>query len=121
MNQTQPQQFLSDLDRLAAMLSDHEDDGTSPTLRTLLYEIRRAAAMIRGGCPPRGCHDFALRRLGWRVRYDLKDGSTLDEALGLVQAIVPAGIELLRHIDWRNANSALISTIVAQTGVDLGR
>ena len=55
------------------------------TLHTLLKEIRRTAAMIKGGCSPKGCHDFAMRRLTWRVQYDLKDGSTLDEALWLVR------------------------------------
>ena len=91
----QPQQFLSDLQRLASLLFDHEDDGTSPTLRTLLYEICRAAAMIRGGCSPRACEDFAMRRLEWRVQYDLKDDSTLDQAMGLLQTIIQQGIELL--------------------------
>ena len=97
----QPQQFLSDLQRLAALLFDHEDDGTSPTLRTLLNEICRAAAMIQGGCSPRACEDFAMHRLEWRVQYDLKDDSTLDAAMRLLATIIPRGIELLRHIDWR--------------------
>jgi len=44
------QDFLHDLQCLASLLFDHEADGTSPTLRTLLNEIRGAAAMIGGGC-----------------------------------------------------------------------
>ncbi len=102
----QPQQFLSDLQRLASLLFDHEDDGTSPTLRTLLYEICRAAAMIRGGCSSGACEDFAI--------------SALHEAMGLLQNIIQQGIELLQHIDWRDANSRLVLMIAAQTGFDLG-
>ncbi|MGA2257857.1 MAG: hypothetical protein ABSG53_24605 [Thermoguttaceae bacterium] len=121
MNRITTQQgFLHDLHCLATMLFDHEADGNSPTLRTLLNEIRGAAAMIGGGCSPRACQDFAMRRLAWRVRYDLKDDSTIDQAMQLLQTIIRRGIELLRHIDWRNANSRVISTIAMQTGVDLG-
>ncbi|MGO9113249.1 MAG: hypothetical protein ACLP9L_28795 [Thermoguttaceae bacterium] len=117
----QPQQaFLSDLQRLASLLFDREHDGTLPTLRTLLNEIRGAAAVIRGGCAPRDCQDFAMRRLAWRVRYDLKDDSTIDQAMLLLAIIIRRGIELLRPIDWRAANSSVISTIAVQTGVDLG-
>ena len=114
------QSFLFDLQRLASLLFDREHDGTSPTLRTLLNEIRGAAAMIRSGCSPRACEDVALRRLSWRVRYDLKDNSTIDRAMLLLQTIIRHGIELLRPIDWRSANSRLIATIAVQTGVDLG-
>ncbi len=115
----QPQQFLSDLQRLAALLFDNEDDGTSPTLRTLLNEIQRAAAMIQGGCSSRACHDFALRRLEWRVQYDLVDDSTIDQAMRLLRDAVVRGIELLRPIDWRTPDSGLVSMIAVQTGVDL--
>ncbi len=115
----QPRQFLSDLQRLARLLFDHEDDGTSPTLRTLLNEICRAAAMIRGGCSPRACEDFAMRRIEWRVQYDLVDDSTIDQAMRLLRDAVVRGIELLRHTDWRTPDSRLISMITAQTGIDL--
>ncbi len=61
-----------------------------------------------------------MRRLAWRVKYDLLDRSRLDDALQLLQTVIPLGIELLRPIDWRVArSSALISTIEAQTGIDL--
>ena len=76
--------------------------------------------MIRGGCSPVACQEFAMRRLAWRVRHDLKDDSNLDQAMLLLQAIIRRGIELLRHIDWRNANARVISLIAEQTGVDLG-
>ena len=114
------QLFLDDLAQLDDLLYFREESGCSATLHTLLNEIRRAAAMIKGGCLPKGCHDFAMRRLTWRVQYDLKDGSTLDEALWLVRDAITRGIELLRDTDWRYANSRLISMIAAQTGVDLG-
>jgi len=117
---TTQQSFLTDLQLLATMLFDREHDGTSPTLRTLLNEIRGAAAMIRSGCSPSACQDFAMRRLSWRIRHDLKDDSTLDQVMRLLQAIIRRGIELLRPIDWRNANSRVITTIAEQTGVDLG-
>jgi hypothetical protein len=113
------QDFLHDLQCLASLLFD-SDDGTSPTLRTLRNEIRGAAAMIRGGCSPVACQEFAMRRLAWRVRHDLRNDANLDQAMLLLQAIIRRGIELLRHIDWRNANSRVISMIADQTGVDLG-
>jgi hypothetical protein len=96
------------------------EEEETPTANTLLKEIQRGAAMIRGGYAPRTCEEFAMRRLTWRVRYDLKDGSALGEAMRLLEAIIPHGIELLRHIDWRSANSRLISSIASQTGIDLG-
>jgi hypothetical protein len=120
MPATLPEQlFLDELAQLDAMLCFREESGCSATLHTLLKEIRRAAAMIKGGCSPKGCHDFAMRRLTWRVQYDLKDNATFDEALWLVRDAITRGIELLRDTDWRYANSRLLSMIAAQTGVDL--
>jgi hypothetical protein len=116
-----PEQILlDDLSQLDALLYFREESGCSATLHTLLNEIRRSTAMIRGGFSAKHCHDFAMRRLTWRVQYDLKEDSTLDEALWLVRDAVTRGIELLRDTDWRYANSRLISMIAEQTGVDLG-
>ena len=39
--------------------------------------------MIRGGCLSGECYDFAMGRLEWRVQYDLKDDSTLGDAMRL--------------------------------------
>lgn len=112
--------LLDDLAQLDALLYFREESGCSATLHTLLNAIRLATAMIRGGFSAKHCHDFAMRRLTWRVQYDLKDGSTLDEALWLVKDAITRGVELLRDTDWRHANSRLISMIAEQTGVDLG-
>ena len=60
-----------------------------------------------------------MRRLTWRVQYDLKDDSTLDEAIRLLQATIPLGAELLWPIDWRAPDFTLVSMIKAQTGFDL--
>ncbi len=114
------QLFLDDLAQLEALLFFREEAGHSATLHTLLNAIRLATAMIRGGFSAKHCHDFAMRRLTWRVQYDLKDRSTLDEALWLVRDVVTRGIELLRDTDWRHTNCRLISMIAEQTGVDLG-
>ena len=113
---------LDELARLADLLVPRRASarcGASVTLHTLLNEIRRATAMIRGGFSVKHCHDFAMPRLTWRVQYDLKDGSTLDDAMWLVRDAVTRGVELLRDTDWRYANSRLISMIAAQTGVNL--
>ena len=59
-----------------------------------------------------------MRRMTWRVRYDLVDDSTFDEALRLMADIIRQGIDLLWPIDWR-ANSMLVSMIRARTGFDL--
>jgi len=40
--------------------------------------------------------EFAMHRLAWRIRFDLSDPSQLDEAVRLLQAIIPRSIELLR-------------------------
>ena len=114
------QLLLEDLSQLDTLLFFREESGCSATLHTLLNEIRRATAMIRGGFSPKHCHDFAMRRLTWRVEDDLKDGATLDDALWLVRDAFTRGVELFRDIDWRHANSRLISMIAEQTGVDLG-
>jgi len=38
----------------------------------------------------------------------------------LLRDAIVHGIELLRPIDWRNANSRVRSMVAAQVGVDLG-
>ena len=43
--------------------------------------------MIRGGCLSGKCYDFAMPRLEWRVQYDLKDDSTLGDAMRLLAAL----------------------------------
>ncbi len=113
------QLLLDDLAQLDALLYFREESGCSATLHTLLTAIRLATAMIRGGFSAKHCHDFAMRRLTWRVQDDLKDNSTLDDALWLVRDAVTRGVELLRNTDWRHANSRLVSMIAEQTGVDL--
>ncbi len=76
--------------------------------------------MIRGGHHPGGCEDFAMRRLEWRVKYDLVDRSTYGKAMQLLQQAIPRGIELMLPIDWQVAwSSKLVSMITAQTGIDL--
>ncbi len=120
MPATLPEQLLlDDLAQLDALLYFREEAGCSATLHTLLNTIRLATAMIRGGFPAKHCHDFAMRRLTWRVQYDLKDRATLDDAMWLVRDAVTRGLELLGDTDWRYANSRLISMIAEQTGVDL--
>lgn len=37
-----------------------------------------------------------MRRLDWRVQYDLKDDATCGEAMQLLAALISSGIELLR-------------------------
>ena len=119
MPETLPEQlFLEDLAQLDDLLYFREESGCSATLHTLLKEIRRAVAMIRGGYSAKHCYDFAMRRLTWRVQYDLKDKATFDEAMLLVEDAVTRGVELLRDVDWRH--DRLITRIAEQTGVDLG-
>jgi hypothetical protein len=60
-----------------------------------------------------------MRRMTWRVRFDLIDDSTLGEAMWLLAAIIPQGIDLLWPVDWRATDSVLISMITPQTGFDL--
>lgn len=92
----------------------------SLTIFTLLKEIRTAAWMIRSNHHRGGCEDSALRRLEWRVKEDLADRSTFDKAMQLLQKVIPLGIALMLPIAFGAArSSSLISTIAAQTGIDL--
>ncbi len=112
--------FLDNLAQLDALFYFREESGPSATLHTLLNAIRLATAMIRGGFSAKHCHDFVMRRLMWRVQYDLKDRATLDDAMWLVEDAITRGIELLGDTDWRHPSSRLISMIAAQTGVEMG-
>jgi len=63
----------------------------------------------------------------WRVPEARREGSAWGvvdpshggETAGLLETIFALGMEPLRNLDWRGRNSALLSMMAEQTGVDL--
>jgi hypothetical protein len=89
------------------------------TISVLLRDLRRAAALCGDSYPYDEAEGFAWRRAEWRVRDGIVHPDQTEEALRLVQTIIQLGMELFRNVNWRDHNSALLSMIAAQTGVEL--
>jgi hypothetical protein len=106
--------LVRNLQQLAAML---HRGAAGCTISVLLRDLRRAAALC--GDSYDEAEGFAWRRAEWRVREGILDPDQTEEALRLVQAIIQLGMELFRNVNWRDRNSALLSMIAAQTGVEL--
>ncbi|MEI8372735.1 MAG: hypothetical protein WCJ35_07865 [Planctomycetota bacterium] len=106
--------LIRNLQQLAAMLHHSEAECT---LRVLLRDLQRAVMFHKAGACYDDTEGMVWHRAEWRIRDGLVDADQMEEALGLLQAIIGLGMDLLRNIDWRH--SRLVSMIAERVGVDL--
>jgi uncharacterized protein (DUF779 family) len=106
--------FVRNLRQLAAMLPQHE---ARHLLHVLLHDLRRAVMFREAGACYEDAEGMVWPRAEWRIRQGIVDRDQIEDALGLLQAIIQVGMDLFRGINWRHAR--LVSMIAAETGVDL--